>query len=67
MAADEVIAALVAGLPVLLPTDTVYGLAASPAQERYAEGLYALKGREHGSPWRSSPRASSGCSRSYPS
>ena len=50
MAADEVIAALVAGLPVLLPTDTVYGLAASPAQERYAEGLYALKGREHRQP-----------------
>ena len=50
MAADEVITALVAGLPVLLPTDTVYGLAASPAQERYAEGLYALKGREHRQP-----------------
>ena len=50
MAADEVIRALVAGLPVLLPTDTVYGLAASPAQERYAERLYALKGREHRQP-----------------
>ncbi len=50
MAADEVIAALGAGLPVLLPTDTVYGLAASPAQERYAEGLYALKGREQRQP-----------------
>ena len=29
MAADEVIEALRAGQPVLLPTDTVYGLAAS--------------------------------------
>ena len=50
MAADEVIAALGAGLPVLLPTDTVYGLAASPAQERFAAGLYELKGREHRQP-----------------
>ena len=50
MAADEVIAALGAGLPVLLPTDTVYGLAASPAQERYADALYALKGREQRQP-----------------
>jgi len=45
-----VIAALGAGLPVLLPTDTVYGLAASPAQERYADALYALKGREQRQP-----------------
>ncbi len=50
MAADEVIAALGAGLPVLLPTDTVYGLAASPAQERFAAGLYELKGREQRQP-----------------
>jgi L-threonylcarbamoyladenylate synthase len=50
VAADEVIAALGAGLPVLLPTDTVYGLAASPAQERYADALYALKGREQRQP-----------------
>jgi tRNA threonylcarbamoyl adenosine modification protein (Sua5/YciO/YrdC/YwlC family) len=50
VAADEVIAALGAGLPVLLPTDTVYGLAASPAQERFAAGLYELKGREHRQP-----------------
>ena len=42
--------ALEAGLPVLLPTDTVYGLAAAAAREEYAARLYALKGRESRQP-----------------
>jgi L-threonylcarbamoyladenylate synthase len=50
VAADDVIEALGAGRTVLLPTDTVYGLATSPARESYAEGLYRLKGREHQQP-----------------
>jgi L-threonylcarbamoyladenylate synthase len=37
--------ALRAGLPVILPTDTVYGLCALP-DESAVERLYALKGRE---------------------
>ncbi len=38
--------AIEAGLPVLLPTDTVYGLAASADREEYTTRLYAVKGRE---------------------
>jgi L-threonylcarbamoyladenylate synthase len=38
------VAALRAGLPVLLPTDTVYGLAGATTEEAAAR-LYALKGR----------------------
>lgn len=49
MAADDVIAALRAGQPVLLPTDTVYGLAVSP-RESDAAGLYRLKGRSDRQP-----------------
>jgi L-threonylcarbamoyladenylate synthase len=45
VAAAEVIEALRAGRPVLLPTDTVYGLAASAARESDAAALYRLKGR----------------------
>jgi L-threonylcarbamoyladenylate synthase len=37
--------ALRAGLPVILPTDTVYGLCSLP-DESACERLYALKGRE---------------------
>jgi L-threonylcarbamoyladenylate synthase len=44
VAADDVIEALAAGRAVLLPTDTVYGLATSPTEEA-VEGLYRLKGR----------------------
>ena len=40
----EPVAALRAGLPVLLPTDTVYGLVAT-ADEAAARRLYELKGR----------------------
>jgi L-threonylcarbamoyladenylate synthase len=45
VAADDVIAALQAGQPVLLPTDTVYGLAAAAADESAVARLYRLKGR----------------------
>lgn len=38
------VAALRAGLPVLLPTDTVYGLVSLPTEAAVA-ALYALKGR----------------------
>jgi L-threonylcarbamoyladenylate synthase len=50
VAADDVIEALRSGRPVLLPTDTVYGLAVSAERERDAEGLDRLKGREHRQP-----------------
>src|SRR5438876_3014460 len=41
---DEAIAAVRAGDPVVLPFDTVYGLAARPDEES-TRRLYALKGR----------------------
>jgi L-threonylcarbamoyladenylate synthase len=40
-----VIGALRAGLPVVLPFDTVYGLAAEPHDEESTRRLYELKGR----------------------
>ena len=43
------VAALAAGLPVLLPTDTVYGLVSAPGEDA-ARNLYALKGRAHEQP-----------------
>src|SRR5882757_6261942 len=43
---ERVIAALEAGQPVLLPTDTVYGLVTSARREDYATRVYRLKGRE---------------------
>jgi L-threonylcarbamoyladenylate synthase len=43
---ERVIAALEAGQPVLLPTDTVYGLVTSAQREDYAARVYQLKGRE---------------------
>jgi len=43
---EHAIDALRSGRPVLLPTDTVYGLAASAYQESYVEELYRLKGRD---------------------
>ena len=39
------IEALRAGLPVVLPFDTVYGLAAEPYEEESTRRLYELKGR----------------------
>jgi L-threonylcarbamoyladenylate synthase len=43
---EPVVAALAAGKPVLLPTDTVYGLATNPYRSDYAERLYRVKGRD---------------------
>jgi L-threonylcarbamoyladenylate synthase len=43
---ERVIGAVKAGDPVLLPTDTVYGLITSAHREDYATRVYRLKGRE---------------------
>ena len=43
----DAVAALHAGRPVILPTDTVYGLCALPAHE---DVLYELKGRDRSKP-----------------
>ena len=42
---DEAVAAIRAGRPVVLPTDTVYGLASTPYREEPVRRLYRLKGR----------------------
>lgn len=42
----EVVEAIRAGKPVILPTDTVYGLCATPYRAEATERLYRLKGRE---------------------
>jgi L-threonylcarbamoyladenylate synthase len=42
---SEAIAALQAGRLVILPTETVYGLAADAGNDRAVAGLYAAKGR----------------------
>jgi L-threonylcarbamoyladenylate synthase len=47
---ERVIGALEAGLPVLLATDTVYGLVASAEREEYAARVYRLKGRAETQP-----------------
>jgi L-threonylcarbamoyladenylate synthase len=46
----HVIDAVLAGLPVLLPTDTVYGLVAAAEKEEYASRAYRLKGRAETQP-----------------
>jgi L-threonylcarbamoyladenylate synthase len=46
---ERLIAELYAGRPVVLPTDTVYGLAAR-ATESAVDALYELKGRRPGQP-----------------
>lgn len=46
---EHLIAELRAGRPVLLPTDTVYGLVSAPGAAE-VERLYALKGRDAGQP-----------------
>jgi L-threonylcarbamoyladenylate synthase len=46
---EQAVDALRAGLPVLLPTDTVYGLCAAPGEEPVRR-LYELKGRGAGQP-----------------
>jgi L-threonylcarbamoyladenylate synthase len=43
---DDVVAALRGGKPVVLPTDTVYGLCADAFHEEPVRRLYRLKGRE---------------------
>lgn len=45
-AVDEAVAALRAGKPVVLPTDTVYGLCADPYREAPARDLTRLKQRD---------------------
>lgn len=47
---EQIAAALRSGGVVLLPTDTVYGLAALPTQAAIIEGLFALKGRTTATP-----------------
>jgi len=42
---EEAVAALRSGLPVVLPTDTVYGLCANPYSEAPVRRAYELKGR----------------------
>lgn len=47
---DHAVAALRAGKPVVLPTDTVYGLCANPYREEPVRRAYRLKGREDQQP-----------------
>ena len=47
---DEAVAALRAGKPVVLPTDTVYGLCADPYRNPPARAVYRLKGRDDSQP-----------------
>lgn len=49
-AVERVIAAIREGQPVLLPTDTVYGLVARAYPEEPTTRLYRLKGREERQP-----------------
>jgi L-threonylcarbamoyladenylate synthase len=49
-ALDEVVAEILGGRPVVLPTDTVYGLAATPYRAAPVERLYRLKGRDQSQP-----------------
>lgn len=46
---EDVVAAIGRGEPVILPTDTVYGLCATPREDA-VERLYRLKGRGSGQP-----------------
>lgn len=47
---EEVVAAIRGGQPVVLPTDTVYGLCADAYNEAAVRSLYGLKGRDEGQP-----------------
>jgi len=47
---ERAIAAVKAGEPVLLPTDTVYGLVTSAHREDFSARLYRLKGRDETQP-----------------
>lgn len=44
------VAALSAGLPVVFPTDTVYGLGVAVGMAKSPEVLYDIKRRDHGKP-----------------
>ncbi len=48
---EQAVDSIVAGTPVLLPTDTVYGLCADPYRAESAERVYRLKGREERHPF----------------
>ena len=43
--ADDAVAAILSGLPAIIPTDTVYGLVTTPYREEPVRRLYALKSR----------------------
>jgi L-threonylcarbamoyladenylate synthase len=47
---EEAVAAIRRGDPVILPTDTVYGLIVAPYREEPARRLYVLKGRDSSQP-----------------
>jgi L-threonylcarbamoyladenylate synthase len=47
---EQVVEAIRAGEPVLLPTDTVYGLCVNPYSAEHARRLYRLKGRDASQP-----------------
>jgi L-threonylcarbamoyladenylate synthase len=47
---DDAVAALRAGQPVVMPFDTVYGIAADPYREESSRRLYRLKGRPETQP-----------------
>ncbi len=47
---EEAVAALRSGLLVILPTDTVYGLAADPGSETAVRQLSRVKGRDEAQP-----------------
>lgn len=47
---DDAVEAIRAGKPVVLATDTVYGLCVSPYHPEPVEGLYRLKGRAEQQP-----------------
>lgn len=47
---EAVTAAIRAGKPAVLPTDTVYGLCCSPYRREPVERMYRLKGRDAGQP-----------------
>jgi L-threonylcarbamoyladenylate synthase len=47
---DEAVAAIHAGKPVVLPTDTVYGLCTTPYSAAPVAQLYRLKGRDEQQP-----------------
>jgi L-threonylcarbamoyladenylate synthase len=47
---DDAVEGLRAGRSIVLPTDTVYGLAASPLSPEPVQALYRLKGRDEAQP-----------------